>query len=220
MSGRVIAFHRGDGFVYWAGDATAAYSPAAHLARFVRHVLFVRDAYFVIFDDLALAPGAEPATFQCLYHVYPAVPLELSASPCSARYAIGSTKVLLQHASHASDLTIANRRGVEGMVNPVTGEDLTGMGKWNRDSRRKNPKPLDAHHLWISHRIPRRAMQFLAVVVPYRGSGAAPEVEALERDAVRVALQGRTDVIAFRSMPGADIVVDAHAIAQGWSTVP
>ena len=101
------------------------------------------------------------------------------------------------------------------MMNPVTGEDLTGMGKWNRDGRRKNPKPLDAHHLWVSHRTPLSEMQFLAVVAPYRDGEAPPGVGPLEREAVRVTFRGGTDVIAFRRMPGADIVVDADAIAQG-----
>lgn len=214
VSSRIIAFHRGRDFVYWAGDATPAYAAKTGLTRFIRHVVFVRNAYFVIFDDLALAPGAKPTTFQWLYHVYPAVPIELDNSVCSARYGIGATQVHLQHCAHVDDLTLANRRGVEGMVNPVTGEDLTQMGKWNKDGRRKNPKPLDAHHLWVSHRSPCREMQFLAVIVPYRQNDTAPTVQDLDARAVRVTFRGKTEVIAFQPVPDADVLVNTEAIAK------
>ncbi|MBD3291379.1 MAG: DUF4962 domain-containing protein, partial [Armatimonadia bacterium] len=76
--GRVTRFARGDGYVYWAGDATEAYADDQGLGRFVRHVLFVDDAYFVVYDDLTVRDDAEATTFQWLYHVLEADEMALT----------------------------------------------------------------------------------------------------------------------------------------------
>ena len=214
LCGRVAAFHRGPGLVYWSGDATPAYGPRTDLGRFIRHVLFLRGRYFVVFDDLAVRDGAKPATFQWLYHVYPAVELRRDPDSQAFRYSVGRTRVLVQHAAHMGDLTFEDLRGAKGMVNPVTGEDLTTGGKWNKDGRRKNPKPADANHLWIGHRTPQERMRFLAVIVPYLAEHEPPQVEPLDDTTVRVTFMGKTDVVAFAPRADADVVVDAAAIAK------
>jgi len=91
--GYIRAFQRGDGYVYWAGDATNAYPKRpverpgdwwgtlepiyserdlSYLERFIRHVVFVKGKYFVIFDDLACA---QPAQYTWLYHILPHDPI-------------------------------------------------------------------------------------------------------------------------------------------------
>ncbi len=56
-----ISAHQENGtHAYAAGDATAAYG--GRLERFVRHVVYLRPATFLLIDDLETA-GA-PATFQ------------------------------------------------------------------------------------------------------------------------------------------------------------
>jgi len=61
--GKITAFHSGGGYDYVEGEAGGAYG--RRLKRFRRHVVHLRPATFVIFDDLA-APKA--ATFQWLLH--------------------------------------------------------------------------------------------------------------------------------------------------------
>ncbi len=218
--GRIVRFARGDGYVYWAGDATKAYgyvywagdatkayAPDQGLGRFVRHVLFVEDAYFVIFDDLAVADGAEPTTFQWLYHVYPAVDLAISQDPPTVDYQIGRAQVRVRHVPQVEGLRLTAYRGVEGMVNPITGEEVTARDKWVKEGDRRAPEPADAHHLWVTHDEPLREMSFLAVVVPHLEDDEPPVIEAAGERAVRVSFRGETRTIAFAPSPDADIVV-------------
>ena len=72
--GKVEEFVTAEHFDYCRGDAVEAYG--GRLTRFLRHVLYVREAggpgWFVIADDLEAAPGARQpdagATFQWLLH--------------------------------------------------------------------------------------------------------------------------------------------------------
>lgn len=61
--GRIVAFDNQDEFCYAVGDATAAYG--GRLKRFLRRVLFLRPALFVICDELE-ATGA--SSYQWLLH--------------------------------------------------------------------------------------------------------------------------------------------------------
>jgi hypothetical protein len=212
--GRVIAFERGDGYVYWAGDATSAYGADTGLGRFIRHVVFVDDAYFVIFDDLAMADGQEPATFQWLYHTLPDVPLDFDADSFAIRYAMEDVPVVVRHLAHVDDLTYANRSSGEGMVNPITGEDVTQSDKWaaNRPEI-KRPKPQPANHIWISHETPRTQMQFLCVICPMRPRDEEPTIDPHGNMGVRVSFRGSEKTISFGAGE-ADIVVDFAAIRE------
>jgi len=207
LYGRITRFAQGEGYVYWAGDATKAYADDLGLEKFVRHVLFVDDSYFVIFDELEMGDDAEPATFQWLYHIYPAVELEVTEAPLAVQYQIGRTRVMLAHGAHTEDLTFADYRGAEGMVNPVTGEDVTRADKWLKGKSKKQPQPLDAHHLWVSHRTPRKAMNFLAVVAPYVEEDEPPTITGLGDTAARISFRGKETTISFGPMADADIVV-------------
>ena len=61
--GRIVDFEDADGFAYATGDATEAYE--GRLKRFLRHVLFVRPDYFVIYDELESVTEAD---YQWLLH--------------------------------------------------------------------------------------------------------------------------------------------------------
>lgn len=215
MCGRVIAYQAGDGYVYWAGDATRAYGPDSGLARFVRHVVFVDNAWFAVFDDLRMRDDVEPGTFQWLLHIPEAVPLAFDASSFAVRYAIGAARMLVQHVGAADELTYASLRGAAGMTNPVTGEAVIAMDKWlkgKKKLKRRLPKPLDAHHVWVSHKTPQHRMRFLAVLAPSRQGEAEPVITRLGDTAVAATFRGRTKSVSFGGKP-ADIVVDADRIA-------
>ncbi len=205
--GRITRFARGDDYVYWAGDATNAYAPKQGLTRFVRHVLFVDDAYFVIYDDLAVRDGAEPTTFQWLYHVLEADEMALSDDAPGADYRVGDTRVRLRHVPLVEGLRVTNYPGIEGMVNPVTGEDVTARDKWVRGTERRGPEPADADHLWFTHAQPVREAGFLAVIVPYREADEPPTIEPAGERGVRVTFGGNTRTISVGDGGEADFVV-------------
>lgn len=62
--GRIIAYEEKDDYVYAAGEAAPAYGN--RLKRFERHIVFVRNGYIVIIDELKTKE--DPATFQWLFH--------------------------------------------------------------------------------------------------------------------------------------------------------
>ena len=78
---------------------------------------------------------------------------------------------------------------------------------------KKMPKPLDAHHVWVSNKTPRRETQFLAVVVPYRENERGPRITPVGDVAVRVAFRGSEKLISFQRDANADVSVDVGAVA-------
>ena len=75
------------------------------------------------------------------------------------------------------------------------------------------PKPLDAHHVWVSNRTPRREMQFLTVVGPYRQGEPGPRITPVGDVAVRVEFRGSEKLISFQPDATADLSIDVGAIA-------
>ena len=217
--GRLAGFSRGDRHVYFAGDATRCYprDPGTygrwglplhsvyekralpHLQRFVRHMLFVRNRYFVIYDDLACS---RPATYTWLYHILPDDPVQLDPQAATVDYAVGDVRVRLVHAAPADSLVLEDRRGEDALMNPLTDEDYR---KWRVGDI------LCGHNLWISNKAPARDWSFLAVVYPAPPGQKMPEIRGIGRAAVRVG----DDIICFdpkQAPEGAGIVVDAAAM--------
>ncbi len=64
---KILHASSGDDFDYVIGDATAAYEDSIGLKRFVRHVLYLKPACWVIFDEVA---AEEPVTFELNFHTH------------------------------------------------------------------------------------------------------------------------------------------------------
>lgn len=235
--GRLVGFSRGqlgggnrkeDGssqagsFVYFAGDATRCYPrepgdytrwglplgkvyqerAVDHLQRFVRHIIFVRGEYFVIYDDLACS---RPATFTWLYHIRPQRPFAFDAQGFAFDYSVGDVRVRLQHFAKPDELVLDDRQGLDGLVNPLTQEDYR---QWRKGDI------LCGHHLWVSNRQPAAQWRFLAVVYPTRPGQAAPPIQRVDDNTVRVG----NDVLCFDpASPAASratLLVDVEAFRQ------
>jgi len=218
--GRIIAFSRGKDYVYFAGDATRCYphSPGnfsrwslpldevyqtralPYLERFIRHILFVRDRYFVIYDDLSCTNAA---TFTWLYHIMPDEPFDFDEDTFTVDYSVGDVRVRLRHIANPEKLTLDDRKGMDAFVNPVTGEDY---GKWRKSNI------LCAHNLWVSNTAPAERWSFLTVIYPSRPGEVMANIERLDDSAVRVS----GGVIAFgsdsRYAKDADFVVNVSAM--------
>jgi hypothetical protein len=219
---RVIAFDRGDDHVYFAGDASNAYPhepgnyarwglplsdvyqqrDCGHLQRFVRHVLFLRNRYFVICDDLR---ASRPTRFTWLYHVLPEEPFAFDPASFTVRYSVGDVKVVLSHVASRDLLELDDRQGLDGLVNPFTGEDYQDLRKGDL---------LCGHNLWVTNREPREQFGFLAVICPVVPGQDEPEIEPIDDRTVRVG----DDVISFdpatASADEADFVVDTEAVMR------
>jgi hypothetical protein len=218
--GRVVGFSRGDDYVYFAGDATRCYpkepgsfrrwglpldevyerSALQDLERFVRHILFVRGKYFVIYDDLSCG---KPATYTWLYHILPDQPLRFDPATFAVDYSVGDVKVRLQQIARPDKLKLDNRKGLDGFINPFTGEDYR---EWRKDDI------VCGHNLWISSAEPAREWSFLAVVYPEPPGGEIPRIERIDDSTVRVG----EDTISFdpstATKHGADFVVDVASM--------
>ncbi|MFC1716768.1 DUF4962 domain-containing protein [Candidatus Poribacteria bacterium] len=211
-AGHISAFKKGEDYVYWVGDATNAYQKVPYLKRFLRHVLFVKDRYFVIFDDLAVSKD-HPSKFQWLYHFYPETDLNFDSEAFQFDYQIGKTRVKMAHIAGIEDLDFEDRGGMDGLVNPVTGMDYSEQ--WKQAGERKNRKlPVFAHNLWISNGAPVSEHQFMAVVFPYRDGEPEPKVTRLDDLTVRVEYPDGSDTISFdrNSTHQPNIVVDYKAV--------
>ncbi|MCK4720431.1 DUF4962 domain-containing protein, partial [bacterium] len=156
--GYIRAFQRGEGYVYWAGDATNAYPKYPlvragdwwpkfdllyrfhalnYLDRFIRHVIFIRGKYFIIFDDLSCS---KPAKFSWLYHILPHEPVQFDENNWTFDYRIGDVPVRISHIAYQNDLEFIDMKGDNGFKNPITGEDFT------KDLRRVK----DRHTLFVA----------------------------------------------------------------------
>jgi len=225
--GFLRAFQRGDGYVYWAGDATGAYPKdrtraggwwgrldpiytrrdAGHLRRFIRHVIFLRGKSFVIFDDLA---AAKPAKFSWLYHVLPAEPFRLDPKSATIDYQVGKVPVRIVHAAGRDGLEWLDMKGPEGFKNPLTGEDYTEDLGRSRSRRPRKAALIAGHNLYVSNKTPAKEWSFLCVIAPARPGDKPTRVERLDDRTVRVG----ADVVTFdaRSPHKADFVIDAAAL--------
>ena len=145
-----------------------------HLQQFIRHILYVRKKYFVIYDDLA---STQPAEYTWLYHILPDQRLDFDSSNFAADYTVGNINVRLQHFAKTGKLKFENRRGLEGHINPITGEDYR---KYYRDDI------LCAHNLWISNKEPASQWHFLAVIYPQPPGDKIPAINQLDDNTIKV----------------------------------
>jgi hypothetical protein len=191
-------------FRRWSYPAASVYQERAlpYLDSYVRHVLYLRDRYFVIYDDLRCS---QPTTFTWLWHILPDEPLSFEEETFAINYMAGEVPVRLQHISRPGALELDDRQGLMGRVNPITGED------W-RDTLRGDI--IEGHNLWISNSEPAADFTFLAVVYPEPPGGQIPEIERIDDHTVRV----DEDVICYdASSPAAaeaDLLVAPDAFIE------
>lgn len=206
-AGFIAAWCHRPNITFWTGDATNAYETIPYLKRFRRHVLFVRKKYFVIFDDLETSPD-HPSSFQWLYHIEPDVDLIFDKKEFEWRYQIGNTCVKLKHLYKTNKLRYEDRRGFDGLINPLTGED------YRENYYRIGGGRLLNHNLWISNTTPEREFNFLAVIFPYRKSEPEPTITKLDDLTVMVEHKNKKDIISFdiNSSHNPNIVVDYKSL--------
>jgi hypothetical protein len=134
----------------------------------------LQERAFILYDDLA---ADRPATFTWLYHVLPKRPFASRDGGATVDYGVGDVRVRLQHVWRPDALRVEDRQGLEGMVNPMTGEDYR---PWRKGDI------VCAHNLWASNASPAREWRFLAVVCPRRKGEPEPRITRIDDDTVAV----------------------------------
>jgi hypothetical protein len=111
----------------------------------------------------------------------------------------------------AGALEVEDRQGLDGLVNPLTGED------YRKDIENVHPSSryVAKHNLWLTTKDKHAAWRFFSVIYPVAPGGDAPKVERVDDLTIRVTADKQVDVISFdgRTKQAADIVVDLAAIA-------
>lgn len=226
--GRILAFGHKDNVVYWCGDATMAYPHVknrvktywgsideiydhrdlAYVTRVNRHVLFVRNKYFVILDDLA---ASQPAQWTWLYHALTSEESELEPGTGSFRYTIGGVQVYVRQLINLGEMDIQDRQDLDGLKNPLTGEDYTKEIVKAPGFRRY----LAKHNLWCTSSQKQPTWRFLSVIYPVAPGSVRPSIQQLDDLTLEVKAGGDTDIISFNgeTQQPANIIVDLAAIA-------
>ncbi len=225
--GYIRAFKQGDGYLYWAGDASNAYQKKPldrsgdwwgrldpiyesrdlpYFKRFIRHVVFVKGRYYVIFDDLA---STQPAQYSWLYHILPDDPIEVDESKWTIDYNVGEVPVRIAHIANRDDLELIDMQGAEGFKNPLTGEDYTTeLGRHPTGVRKE--EHIAGHNLYISNRTKSADFHFLSVIAPVEPGAEFPEIRRL--DDFTVSVDGFTVSFDPGGRHDVDLLVDVPAL--------
>ncbi len=226
--GRLLAYRQAEGWTYWVGDATHAYQTVKGLLRCHRHVVFLDGKRFVVFDDLAMRPEAEPARFSWLFHVAPECDMTLDKTGPSLAYRLGDVHARVAVRCPSSDLDLLNLQGRDGFKNPVTGQDMYDQTTkaLARKDRRLKPKQIMAHNLWLTNRKPARSWSVLAVLTAWRDGDTAPKPTFPSPRAVTIESTGGTKrTVSFDPNVRGDVHIDlakvrAHALATDPTMLP
>lgn len=225
---RLLAYRRGQGYTYWAGDATYGFqgNEAPDLERWHRHVVFLPQSV-VMLDDLAMRPGAPPARFSWLHHVAPRVPLAVDADKGLVSYEIEGVKARVAFGGDPATLEFLDMAGREGYKNPLAGEDYypelvkhavrfgKSPGSGNRGYQSDYvDQATEGHVVWATNRQPAQAWRFLTVMSAAPPDAALPQVAFPSENAVRIAPpEGKARTVSFRPDTG-DVAIDATQVLR------
>jgi len=224
---KFIAYTNWIGGTYIAADLTKAYphhqcwyggwqypypslpynsGPLTNLLRVHRHILFLRQKYFVVFDDLA---ATTPRKYSIVYHVTEDTLTNLSGG--SFQYTstnlfppAPAVRTFVWQNTDPAQLDVTVMSGTNVNRNPITGEQPAGDGKYR------------AHAIWTSTRDPRVEFTFLTVIYPVREGSLPPQFRRIDNLTVAVTNGAEGDVISFDSGrtndPNVTLVVDVATI--------
>ena len=216
FAGRLLAYHEGGGYTHWVGDATHAYQTIPGLLRCHRHVVFVDETWFVVFDDIAMRPDAEPTRFSWLYQIKPAVSVEIGGGAGVFRYTVDAVNAAVHLAYPDASVDLLDVHGRDTYVNQITGEDLydeATAGIEKKGSREMAEKHWMGHTLWLTNQAPKREWNVMAVLTAAPEGKPLPKVTMLGERAVKVALpDGAPRTVSFDPGVDADISIGLEAM--------
>jgi hypothetical protein len=195
---RFTTYKEGSNFTLVGADATNAYmAKTSGVKKVRRNILWVRDKYFVVYDDVQ---NSSNSTFSFPYHI-----LENTLTPDFANGAwsytsniknfvkstdSGSTvKVLIKNINDPATVTYTDLSGTSVYKNPITGQDYYGVSYDDH---------IRAHVVWVSNKTQQPSFHFMTVIYPQKPGASAPKIERLDDYTAKVTNDdGSVDVISF-----------------------
>ena len=184
------------------------------LERFRRHMLFMRDKYLVVYDDLKTAPE-RPSRFSWRYRVLPKCETHYDQKIGRLTYQLNDVKVFIQHIAFPESIEFLDLHDLDQYKNPITGKDYLKDKSVVRDMQREEyRKMVCQHNFWFTTRTPKSEHHFLTVVYPVKPGTDDPVITRLDDYTVKVEKDGDTDIISFdreTTLP-ATLIVDIEAL--------
>ncbi len=213
--GEITAFKEGSNYVYSAGDGTKCYPPqtfplsgngafaifvasqgnrnAGHLQKMKRHMLMMRDKYFIVFDE---CEATVPSQFTWVYHIIDPSWTWADTSKPEFMYEVGNVDVYLKQIGNPATLDIDTwLEGEASHTNPITGETFT-------DLYVADPATFLAtapRKLWISNKTNSTEQTFMTVIYPVKPGDPVPTITRINDLTVEVVCGGETDIVTFDS---------------------
>lgn len=242
--GAIIAYREGSNYTYWVGDATNAYPKsevkvsrkgwsaksqidydkrlfgeegAPKVERFRRHMLFMRDKYLVVFDDLKTA-SERPSVFSWRYRVLPECDPEYNPQQGLLSYILNDVKVMVKHVASPELIEFEDLKGLDQFINPVTGNNYLNNNKYtalDMEDKRYREK-VCAHNFWFTSKKAESDFHFLTVIYPVQPGTSEPEISRLDDYTVKIEKNGESDIISFdkNTKYPATLVVDLDAFRK------
>ncbi len=170
---------------------------APKLERFRRHMLFMRNKYLIIYDDLKTDP-TRPSQFSWRYRVLNEGNPNYDASNGLLSYKLGDVKVFLKQVAYADSLDYLDLKDKDQFKNPITGMDYL-KNKWvalDMKEPRYN-KNICKDNYWFTTKNPESNFHFLVVIYPVKPGTEDPVITRMDDNTVKVEKDGETDIVSF-----------------------
>ncbi len=170
---------------------------APQLERFRRHMLFMRNKYLIIYDDLKTDPD-RPSRFSWRYRVLQNGHPHYDAAKGLLTYKLGNVKVFLKQIAYPDSLQFLDLKGLDQYKNPITGMDYL-KNKWVAHDM-KNPeyrKCVCSDNYWFTTKNLESNDHFMVVIYPVKPGTEDPVITRLDDNTVKVEKDGETDIVSF-----------------------
>jgi hypothetical protein len=190
---------------------------APQLERFRRHMLFMRDKYLVVYDDLKTAAD-RPSRFSWLYRVLPKTAAIYNQQSGTLSYTLDDVKVIVKHVANPELIDFKDLHDMEQFVNPITGNNYLKNNIWTAMDmeEEKYRQKVCQHNFWFTTKKSHSDFHFFAVVYPVKPGTEDPLITRLDNNTVKIEKDGETDVISFdkdTTFP-ATLVIDLDAFRE------
>ena len=204
----LYAYRNEKDYVYAAGDAAAAVSTyrwswsqdvkqhtEGNLKDMKRHILFVKNRYFVIFDNLR---AERPLKYSWKEHIYYDHDFSFDTGSMRMRFKLGNVPVQIVQIGDPSKLEGFDLLNEQALTHPYTGKKYnTGL-----ESSMSSKHVFPIHHPWISNKNLSAEFYFFTIIYPTRPGDAEPQIIRLDNlTAEIVNNDGSHDIISFASNP-------------------
>ncbi|MBN1940854.1 MAG: hypothetical protein JW772_01595, partial [Candidatus Diapherotrites archaeon] len=208
---QMYAFEEGTDYVYAAGDAANAYKAigvsaaqqyVSELTDQKRHILYVKNKYFVVFDNLR---ANIPLRYSWRYHIFYDREFEFNESTMRGSYKLGNVPVQIVIIGNPSQMEYLHQWDNEALTNPYNGKSYTS-GVLNDPGMYPPLFPL--HHLWVSNKNMSKEFYFFTIIYPTKPGEQEPTIQKIDNWTAKITNNdGSTDVISFAATKPASATI-------------